>query len=88
MSTIKTIGQIIEGHTNKALAKAGMLNDDMTKLSEARFADCLLCHLTPHPKNANLMGPGLNESNRCKQCSCDMEAKTKVIDAKCPIGRW
>jgi len=88
MSEIKKIGQIIEGHTNKMLSKAGMLNNEIEKMSELRFADCLLCHLIPHPKDPSINGPGLSETNRCKQCNCDMEAKTKVTDAFCPIGRW
>jgi hypothetical protein len=92
---IKTVGQIIEGHFNKMLDKVGMLPDDTKKLGEIRFADCLLCEFTPHPAFAKAtageptqMGPGLRDKKYCKSCGCDMEAKTKVLEAKCPIGRW
>lgn len=88
MSDFKTIGQIIEGHFNKYLDKAGMLPQDTKHLSELRFADCLLCNALPHPKDKNQNGPGLRDGKYCNSCGCDMQAKTKVITAKCPIGRW
>ncbi len=93
MSDFKQIGQIIEGHSNKMLSKAGMLSDELEKLSELRFADCLLCHLTPAPQEATIIttggnGPGLRDEKYCKACGCDMDAKTKVKSATCPIGRW
>ena len=88
MSDFKQIGQIIEGHFNKYLDKAGMLPDDTKKLGELRFADCLLCASLPHPQKKNENGPGLRDDKYCNSCGCDMEAKTKVITAKCPIGRW
>ncbi len=95
MSNPIQVGQIIEGHFNKMLDKVGMLPDDTKKLSEIRFADCLLCDLTPIPSEAHLpkpmhkqVGPGLRDKKYCNSCGCDMEAKTKVIEAKCPIGRW
>lgn len=92
MSNPIQVGQIIEGHFNKMLDKAGLLPDDTKKLSELRFADCLLCAHTPRPDNQNENGPGLVNNKYCDKskggCGCDMEAKTKVLEAKCPIGRW
>lgn len=88
MSDFKTIGQIIEGHFNKHLDKVGLLSSDTKKLSELRFADCLLCDALPHTTKKGENGPGLRDKKYCNACGCDMEAKTKVIDAKCPIGRW
>jgi hypothetical protein len=86
------IGQILEGHFNNLLDKAGALPDDTKKLSEIRFADCLLCEHTPHPGKPGQNGPGLLSEKYCNKskggCGCDMTAKTKVIKAKCPIGRW
>lgn len=86
--TFKIVGQIIEGHFNKHLDKVGLLPSDTKSLSELRFADCLLCEHLPHPKKPGENGPGLRDKKYCKDCGCDMEAKTKVIDAKCQIGRW
>jgi hypothetical protein len=88
MSEIKKIGQIIEGHFNKQLNKVGLLPSDTKALSELRFADCLLCDALPHPSNKNINGPGLRDKKYCNACGCDMEAKTKVINATCPIGKW
>lgn len=85
---LRTIGQIIEGHFNKLLDKAGALPEDTKNLSELRFADCLLCAHRPHPQKPTENGPGLRDNKYCNSCGCDMEAKTKVISATCPIGRW
>lgn len=27
-------------------------------------------------------------TRQCKQCGCFMELKTKLQDAKCPLGKW
>ena len=44
--------------------------------SNARYAICLEC-------------PELIElTKQCKKCGCFMVAKTKLINAKCPIGKW
>ena len=29
-----------------------------------------------------------NITKQCKKCGCFMELKTKLADAKCPIGKW
>lgn len=84
----KQIGQIIEGHYMKTLDKVGLLADDLKELGRQRFEACLTCHTRPHPQDQNINGPGLTPDNRCKQCYCDMTAKTLVINATCPIGRW
>ena len=92
MSDFKQIGHIIEGHLNKLLDKAGVLPEDTKQLSDLRFADCLLCDSLPHPSKPGQTGPGLVNQQYCNKskggCGCDMLAKTKVINAKCPIGRW
>lgn len=44
--------------------------------SSARYAICSEC-------------PELIElTKQCKKCGCFMVAKTKLINAKCPIGKW
>ena len=106
MNGFKTVGQILEGHFNKALDKVGWLPDDTKRLSELRFAYCQWCHVTPTPQSKAssdlqlpsasgvckqpdvVVGPGLRERKYCKSSGCNMEAYTKVISAKCPIGRW
>jgi len=57
-----------------------MLNPKTIKTSDekqkARFSLCLSCeNLTKH-------------THQCKLCGCFMSAKTKLEDAKCPIGKW
>ncbi|MFN5170002.1 MAG: hypothetical protein ACK5DD_10265 [Cyclobacteriaceae bacterium] len=84
----KTVGQIMEGHFKKTIDKVGLLPEETKKLSEIRFAACTTCDTTPHPTVPSQNGPGLRDNQYCRACGCDMQAKTKVIEAKCPIGRW
>lgn len=30
----------------------------------------------------------LTSTNQCKKCGCFMAAKTKLENAKCPLGKW
>lgn len=92
MSEPVHISHIIEGHANNVLDKLGLLDADTKRMSELRFADCLLCDSLPHPQDATRKGPGLVNGKYCNKaaggCGCDMEAKTKAKEAQCPIGRW
>lgn len=96
---LKTISHIIEGHLNNTLDKVGMLPEDTKALGDIRFEKCERCDTTPHPasppspegegkRSDVFFGPGLRAGRFCNSCGCDMQAKTKVVDAKCPIGRW
>jgi hypothetical protein len=47
--------------------------DDVQK---ERMSICLQC-------------PRLIKATRqCKECGCFMDAKTKLFDAECPLGKW
>lgn len=70
---------IAEGHINLARKKLGVANEDVEQLAVLRLAHCRLCKI-----NGN---PGLVDG-RCIVCRCKMEAKTRVLTAKCPVGKW
>jgi len=45
-------------------------------VSDQRMSICLACeHL-------------IKLTNQCKECGCFMNLKTKLQNAKCPIGKW
>ena len=46
------------------------------EVAEARMEICLEC-----PELIGL-------TKQCKQCGCLMSAKTKLMKATCPIGKW
>jgi hypothetical protein len=46
------------------------------EMANERFAICLEC-----PELIKL-------SAQCKKCGCFMALKTKLENAKCPIGKW
>lgn len=62
-----------------AASPAGLLNpfnyvsDDV---SQGRLDICNGCEKFIH------------ESNRCKECGCFMNLKTKLAEAKCPLNKW
>ena len=45
-------------------------------VANERFSICLKC-----PELIKLSG-------QCKKCGCFMSIKTKLENAKCPIGKW
>ena len=46
------------------------------EVSNTRYDICLQC-----PELIKI-------SKQCKKCGCFMSAKTKLENAKCPIGKW
>lgn len=57
-----------------------MLNPNSEHVSdlvaEDRYSMCKVC-----PEFINL-------TKQCKQCGCFMAAKTKLLAASCPLGKW
>lgn len=57
-----------------------LLNPKTIKIDEShageRLAICLEC-----PELIKVV-------NQCKKCGCFMEWKTKLKEAKCPLGKW
>lgn len=47
-----------------------------TDIAQQRFAICKEC-----PELIKM-------TSQCKKCGCFMEAKTKLPQASCPIGKW
>ena len=47
-----------------------------SELHDSRYSICLSC-----PELIKM-------TKQCKQCGCFMNIKTKLLDAKCPIGKW
>jgi hypothetical protein len=46
------------------------------ELHDKRYSICLSCTEL------------IKMTKQCKQCGCFMNIKTKLLDAKCPIGKW
>ena len=43
--------------------------------SQQRMAICQTC-------------PELGTLNRCRQCGCFMNIKTRIYSSSCPLGKW
>jgi hypothetical protein len=66
--------------TSKPVRPWDLFNAKKPKLSEEfqkeRMDICLGCeHL-------------IKLTHQCKRCGCFMEFKTKLAEARCPIGKW
>lgn len=59
---------------NAALSKIADVADE--ELAEKRMDICRQCPFY------------LSMTHQCKKCGCIMNLKTKIRDAKCPIGKW
>jgi hypothetical protein len=66
--------------TNKPVRPWDLFNSKKPKLSEEfqkeRIEICLGCSEL------------IKLTHQCKKCGCFMELKTKLADARCPIGKW
>lgn len=77
---MSNIPQIIEGHFYKAISKTGLADIEVETLATMRLKICGDC--TKDGK------PCLSDSKHCCRCGCDMEAKSRAINAHCPLGKW
>lgn len=59
---------------NAALSKIADVADD--KLADQRLNICKECPFY------------ISLTHQCKKCGCIMNLKTKLKDAKCPVGKW
>lgn len=87
------ISDIIKGHVKE------LLNEGQP-LSEKRMAICATCPLYLKGKLGPICNPGLylnvdtNETSTVaaegfkKGCGCRLNAKTRIEDAECPLGKW
>lgn len=67
------IKDIIEGWA-KQIAE-GLMTEEERELAQSRIETCIECeHFTP--------------VKSCTQCGCYMPAKTKVVNANCPLKKW
>ena len=79
MKHIDKIKEIIENNKKSGVTPIDMLNSENytdSKTSEKRFSICQQC-----PEFIDL-------TTQCKKCGCIMKAKTKLIKAFCPLGKW
>lgn len=86
------IGQIVKGHVNEVLG----INKD---ISQQRLKICFACPLysqklggTCNSKlwlNPNTGDVSTSEKDGYKNgCGCRLLAKTKLVNARCPLKKW
>lgn len=86
------VGQIIKGHVNEVLG----LNKD---ISEQRLKVCYSCPLYSSKfggvcNNKLWLNPNTGdvsvypEDGYQRGCGCRLRAKTKLLNASCPLDKW
>ena len=65
----------MNGFSNLAKSKLGLLSKKQSKLYAERMAICQDCEF----KTA---------LGRCGKCGCVLTAKTKCDECKCPVDKW
>jgi hypothetical protein len=75
-----SIKDIVVNNINSEVSPLDLINPNVPRapieISEKRMSVCSSC-------------PELIKStSQCKKCGCFMAAKTKLANAKCPLGHW
>ena len=70
---MKCVTHVVRG--KKMASKFKEKREQISILSKERMDICKQCQY-------------LNDLKICKKCKCVMPLKVKLIQAKCPIGRW
>lgn len=69
------IKNIAEGFLNLAKKELDIADENVEKVAIWRYSKCLQCE-------------NLQSDKTCKICGCFMKAKTRAMDASCPISKW
>lgn len=74
----KQASNIVAGFTNVLIN-----SEESQALSNPRLAVCYGCNY-----NTILVKVGEKIASKCEICSCIVEAKTTVLEEKCPKDKW
>ena len=70
------VQELIDSHAEYNFnVKEFVYNDKDDNVIKHRLATCTSCEY-------------FTQLRRCKQCGCFMDAKTKLVIAKCPVNKW
>lgn len=77
-------------HGVAGLTKAVVGLDQAGDAEKLRRRDiCRDCpEATKNRKQLHLSNKGLTACSMCKQCGCNIKAKTSLISETCPISKW
>ena len=57
------------------MSKFKEAREGINRMAEERMTICRSC-------------PHFNDMGLCKKCKCIMRLKSKIPNAKCPVGKW
>jgi hypothetical protein len=85
--------KILRGAVGLGTAAAIGLGIAPAQVSQDRVEDrrnkCRNCPAaTRNPKYIDLPEKGLTAASLCRECKCNIKAKTMLADEKCPLGKW
>lgn len=75
------LSSITEGYINLIKSGIGIADINIEKLATKRKMLCSICPNNSTQKIVSLI-------SHCKICGCLLEAKTRVVEEKCPDNKW
>ena len=80
---------IVEGFSKLFLDSLNMLPKKQREDSEKRYRQCLSCTIrSGNTCSTERQGVNINTGSVNNGCGCNLAAKTKTKDFKCPLGKW
>jgi len=76
---VPNLAQMAEGYYNLMKKGVGVANEEVEQLAALRMDQCNTCENNGRP---TLVG------GKCTLCGCLMSAKTRSLNAKCPLKKW
>ena len=84
-----SIKDIVKGWGNYIADEIGVLDKETQKLSVKRLSVCNKCLLRSGVLcSSHRMGKNIITGQQTHGCGCILVAKTKVIEAECPLSKW
>ena len=83
------IRHIFEGWANYVKDQFNTLDPEVKDISQRRLKLCDSCHMrTGHACDPSKTGIHVLTGEEVRGCGCHIAAKSMVLDAKCPMGKW
>lgn len=80
MKILKKLSEIVEGYKNLVFE-----NPEVEALAEQRLNECLTCDERSDKENSP---EHIGSLAYCKNCGCNLMAKTRSTKASCPLKKW
>ena len=75
MMNKKQLKEIADGYKNSVKSKLGLSSEEDERIFKERRAICDACDRK-------------SDLDKCLECGCPLDKKTKSLISNCPLGKW